>query len=97
MSNVCAKMRLQFTYKKLKKILSSKHDITFDMNDVFSIINVVLTITLIAYGFLNKSLMSGLCFGVVSIGLYLICCYCCLSHNFFEECHDYCKFQPSLT
>lgn len=35
----------------------------FEMNDVFAIINAVPAIALMAFGFLNKGLVPGLCFG----------------------------------
>lgn len=37
------------------------------MNDVFAIINAVPAISLMAYGFFNKGLVPGLCFGAVSL------------------------------
>ncbi|OMP06067.1 Fatty acid hydroxylase [Corchorus olitorius] len=38
----------------------------FELNDVFAIINAVPAIALLAYGFLNKGFLPGLCFGAVS-------------------------------
>ncbi|CAL9782591.1 unnamed protein product [Musa acuminata subsp. burmannicoides] len=35
----------------------------FELNDVFAIINAVPAISLMAYGFLNRGLLPGLCFG----------------------------------
>ncbi|XP_077229718.1 beta-carotene 3-hydroxylase, chloroplastic-like isoform X2 [Tasmannia lanceolata] len=35
----------------------------FELNDVFAIINCIPAISLIAYGFFNKGLFAGLCFG----------------------------------
>ncbi|OIW08050.1 hypothetical protein TanjilG_20151 [Lupinus angustifolius] len=35
----------------------------FEMNDVFAIINAVPAIALLSYGFFNKGLVPGLCFG----------------------------------
>ncbi|RWW16222.1 hypothetical protein GW17_00019908 [Ensete ventricosum] len=37
----------------------------FELNDVFAIINAVPAISLMAYGFLNRGLLPGLCFGAV--------------------------------
>ncbi|RZR90284.1 hypothetical protein BHM03_00018152 [Ensete ventricosum] len=39
----------------------------FELNDVFAIINAVPAISLMAYGFLNRGLLPGLCFGAVSL------------------------------
>lgn len=39
----------------------------FELNDVFAIINAVPAIGLMSYGFFNKGLLPGLCFGAVSI------------------------------
>ena len=38
----------------------------FELNDVFAIINAVPAIGLLSYGFFNKGLFPGLCFGAVS-------------------------------
>jgi hypothetical protein len=38
----------------------------FELNDVFAIINAVPAMSLIAYGFFNRGLVPGLCFGAVS-------------------------------
>ncbi|KAG6523753.1 beta-carotene hydroxylase 2, chloroplastic-like [Zingiber officinale] len=35
----------------------------FELNDVFAIVNAVPAISLLAYGFLNRGLLPGLCFG----------------------------------
>lgn len=45
----------------------------FELNDVFAIINAVPAISLLSYGFFNKGLVPGLCFGAVyhlSLSLY---------------------------
>ncbi|URE01094.1 Fatty acid hydroxylase superfamily [Musa troglodytarum] len=42
-------------------------DGSFELNDVFAIVNAVPTISLMAYGFLNRGLLHGLCFGAVSL------------------------------
>ncbi|KAH9327632.1 hypothetical protein KI387_007810, partial [Taxus chinensis] len=42
----------------------------FELNDVFAIINSVPAISLLAYGFFNKGLVPGLCFGA---GLGITC------------------------
>lgn len=42
----------------------------FELNDVFAIINAVPAISLLAYGFFNKGLVPGLCFGA---GLGITC------------------------
>lgn len=50
--------------------LQSHHqprDGPFELNDIFAIINVVPAIALLSYGFFNKGLFPGLCFGAVSI------------------------------
>ncbi|THU56618.1 hypothetical protein C4D60_Mb11t19150 [Musa balbisiana] len=39
----------------------------FELNDVFAIINAVPAISLMAYGFLNRGLLPGLCFGAVGL------------------------------
>lgn len=41
----------------------------FELNDVFAIINAVPAIGLLYYGFFNKGLVPGLCFGAVSLFL----------------------------
>lgn len=38
----------------------------FELNDVFAIVNAVPAIGLLSYGFFNKGLVPGLCFGAVS-------------------------------
>ena len=38
----------------------------FELNDVFAIINAVPAMSLLAYGFFNRGLVPGLCFGAVS-------------------------------
>lgn len=38
----------------------------FELNDVFAITNAVPAIALLSYGFFNKGLVPGLCFGAVS-------------------------------
>ena len=39
----------------------------FELNDVFAIINAVPAMSLLAYGFFNRGLVPGLCFGAVSL------------------------------
>ena len=38
----------------------------FELNDVFAIVNAVPAMSLLAYGFFNRGLVPGLCFGAVS-------------------------------
>jgi hypothetical protein len=42
------------------------HDGPFELNDVFAIVNAVPAMSLLAYGFFNRGLVPGLCFGAVS-------------------------------
>lgn len=44
----------------------------FELNDVFAIINAVPAIGLLSYGFFNKGLFPGLCFGAVSQFLFFV-------------------------
>ena len=59
-------------------ILQSHHrprEGPFELNDVFAIINAVPAIALLSYGFFNKGLVPGLCFGAVrllSLSFYLV-------------------------
>ena len=39
----------------------------FELNDVFAIVNAVPAMSLLAYGFFNRGLVPGLCFGAVSL------------------------------
>ncbi|PAN51854.1 hypothetical protein PAHAL_9G624800 [Panicum hallii] len=39
------------------------HDGPFELNDVFAIVNAVPAMSLLAYGFFNRGLVPGLCFG----------------------------------
>jgi hypothetical protein len=41
----------------------------FEVNDIFAIINAIPAIALLAYGFSNKGMIPGLCFGAVSFSL----------------------------
>lgn len=41
------------------------------MNDIFAIINAVPAVSLMLYGFLNRGLVPGLCFGAVRLHLLL--------------------------
>lgn len=48
------------------ELLQSHHrprEGAFELNDVFAIINAVPAIALLSYGFFNKGLLPGLCFG----------------------------------
>lgn len=45
----------------------------FEVNDVFAIINAIPAIALLAFGFSNKGLIPGLCFGAVSFLLSTTC------------------------
>jgi len=59
-------------FKDEFELLQSHHrprEGPFELNDVFAIINAVPAIALLSYGFLNKGLVPGLCFGAVSISL----------------------------
>ena len=51
----------------------------FELNDVFAIINAVPAISLMYYGFFNKGLIPGLCFGAVSffppLNLFIACMF----------------------
>uniref|UniRef100_A0A453J0R5 beta-carotene 3-hydroxylase n=1 Tax=Aegilops tauschii subsp. strangulata TaxID=200361 RepID=A0A453J0R5_AEGTS len=38
----------------------------FELNDVFAIVNAVPAMALLAFGFFNRGLLPGLCFGAVS-------------------------------
>lgn len=38
----------------------------FELNDVFAIVNALPAISLLSYGFFNRGLIPGLCFGAVS-------------------------------
>ncbi|VAI10032.1 unnamed protein product [Triticum turgidum subsp. durum] len=38
----------------------------FELNDVFAIVNAVPAMALLAFGFFNRGLVPGLCFGAVS-------------------------------
>jgi len=42
-------------------------DGAFELNDVFAIVNAVPAMSLLAYGFFNRGLVPGLCFGAVSL------------------------------
>lgn len=51
-------------------ILQSHHrarEGPFELNDVFAIVNAAPAIALLSYGFFNKGLVPGLCFGAVSL------------------------------
>lgn len=53
----------------------------FELNDVFAIINAVPAIALLSYGFFNKGLVPGLCFGAVSacfLSFSFVCLFVCL-------------------
>lgn len=50
----------------------------FELNDVFAIINAAPAIALLSYGFSNKGLIPGLCFGAVSISSSRPRRFCCL-------------------
>ena len=59
------------TLKLLNLVWSQSHhrprEGPFELNDVFAIINAVPAIGLLSYGFFNKGLVPGLCFGAVSL------------------------------
>lgn len=46
----------------------------FELNDVFAVINAVPAIALFSYGFFNKGLLPGLCFGAVSESILSLFC-----------------------
>jgi hypothetical protein len=45
----------------------ARDDGPFELNDVFAIVNAVPAMSLLAYGFFNRGLVPGLCFGAVSL------------------------------
>lgn len=61
----------------------------FELNDVFAIINAVPAIALLSYGFFNKGLVPGLCFGAVSacfLSFSFVCLFVCMSLWRFFYC-----------
>lgn len=49
----------------------------FELNDVFAIVNAVPAMALLAFGFFNRGLVPGLCFGAVSTFLQSLFAFTC--------------------
>ena len=65
--------KAEFFGNKNMSLSQSHHrprDGPFELNDVFAITNAVPAISLLSYGFFNKGLVPGLCFGAVSLTVF---------------------------